>query len=151
MPGRGWRHATAGVGLAVGLLAGAAVAQGVTFRHIVDDSPLDVTLRPNEPATDAVRQFHATGQNPYVGDPATVAEGKRYYDEWCQACHLPDGSGRIGPSLIDDVYGYPRVKTDVGMFEIVYAGGAGAMQPFRDRLTQDQILKVLAYTRSLKH
>ncbi len=86
----------------------------------------------------------------YVGDPDAIADGKRHYETWCQACHLPDGSGRIGPSLIDDVYGYERTKTDIGMFEIIYAGGTGAMQPFRDRLTQDQILKVIAYVHSQK-
>jgi cytochrome c-L len=148
MRASGWRSTAAAVATALALAGGATAA--VTFRHIVDDSPLDVRLKPNEPATPAVRQFHETGQNPYVGDPAAIAEGKRYYDEWCQACHLPDGSGRIGPSLIDDQYGYPRAATDVGMFEIVYAGGTGAMQPFRDRLTQDQILKLLAYVHSLK-
>lgn len=147
---RTWLGRVAAVGLGAGLLAGSAAGQGVTFRHVVDDAPLDVTLRPTEPATEAVKQFHATGTNPYVGNPDAIAEGKRHYDAWCQACHLPDGSGRIGPSLIDAVYGYERTKTDVGMFEIIYAGGTGAMQPVRDRLTQDQILKVIAYVHSLK-
>jgi cytochrome c-L len=134
-----------------GLVAGASHGgEGIVFRHVFDDGPLDVRLRPGEPATDAVRHFHATGENRYLGAPAALSEGKALYEAWCQSCHLPDGSGRIGPSLIDDAYGYPRMKTDVGMFEIVFAGGAGAMQPFRDRLTQDQILRVLAYVRGLK-
>jgi len=124
--------------------------EGVVFRHIVDDAPLDVSLRPNEAATEAVEHFHATGKNLYVGKSEAITEGKAHYEAWCQSCHLPDGSGRIGPSLTDDVYGYARTKTDVGQFEIILAGGTGAMQPFRDRLTQDEILKVIAYVHSLR-
>jgi cytochrome c-L len=142
--------ATLGSLAALGGWLSSAPATEISFRHIVDDSPLDVSLRPNEPATEAVRRFHATGVDPYTGDAAALAEGKRLYETWCQSCHLPDGTGRIGPSLVSDVHAYPRTKTDVGMFEIVIAGGTGAMQPFRDRLSQDEILKVIAYVRSLK-
>jgi cytochrome c-L len=42
------------------------------------------------------------------------------------------------------------VTTDKGMFEIVYGGATGAMQPMGKRLTQDQILRIIAYVRSLK-
>jgi cytochrome c-L len=35
------------------------------------------------------------------------------------------------------------------MFEIIYAGGAGAMQAFGRRLGQDEILKVMAYVSAL--
>jgi cytochrome c-L len=127
-----------------------AAAEKPVFRHVIDDAPLDVRLQPGEPATEAVKRFHETGENAYVGDPAAIAEGKQHYETWCQSCHLPDGSGRIGPSLVDDQYGYPRTRTDVGMFEIIFGGGAGAMQPFKDRLTQDQILKLIAYLRTLR-
>lgn len=77
-------------------------------------------------------------------------DGKVLPDPFLEACHLPDGSGRIGPSLIGDTHHYPRFTTDKGIFEIVYGGATGAMQPFGKRLTQDQILKVIAYVRSLK-
>ncbi|MGH7266225.1 MAG: c-type cytochrome, partial [Candidatus Rokuibacteriota bacterium] len=133
------------VGVALSAVTGLATGDEPVFRHIVDDAPLDVRLQPGEPATQAVQHFHETGENRYVGDAAAIAEGKQHYETWCQACHLADGSGRIGPSLIDDQYGYKRTATDVGMFEIIFAGGAGAMQPFKDRLTQDQILKLIAY------
>jgi cytochrome c-L len=69
----------------------------------------------------------------------------------CQACHLPDGSGRIGSTLIADTWKHERAATDVGMFEILYGGASGAMQSFSRRgMTQDQMLKVIAYVRSLK-
>ena len=41
--------------------------------------------------------------------------------------------------------------TDVCQFEILYGGASGAMQSFARRgMTQDQMLKVIAYVRSLK-
>ena len=63
---------------------------------------------------------------------------------------MPDGSGRLGPSLIDDTWRYERASTTVGQFEIIYAGATGAMQAFGDRLSQDEILKIIAYTDHLR-
>jgi cytochrome c-L len=120
------------------------------FTSPLDDGPLEVKTLPNEKITDAVQKFYDTGEDPYKGDPGALAEGKDLYQTYCQACHLPDGSGRIGPSLIGDTHHYPRFTTDKGMFEIVYGGATGAMQPFGKRLTQDQILRVMAYVRSLR-
>ena len=107
-------------------------------------------LLPGETVTESVQKFYDTGEDPYKGDAQALADGKELYETFCQACHLPDGSGRIGPSLIGDTHHYPRFTTDKGMFEIVYGGATGAMQPFGKRLTQDQILRVMAYVRSLR-
>ena len=140
-----------GVCAASVLFASPALPDAIVFRHVLDNSPLDVKPRPNEVETDAVKRFKETGKNPYNGDQAALAEGKKIYQTNCQACHLPDGSGRIGPSLIDGNWKYERAATDVGMFEIVYGGASGAMQSFARRgMTQDQMLKVMAYVRSLK-
>jgi cytochrome c-L len=67
---------------------------------------------------------------------------------FCQMCHLPDGSGRMGPSLIDSQHVHERIANDVGLFEVVFGGASGAMQPFSKRMTQDQILKTMAYLRT---
>jgi cytochrome c-L len=120
------------------------------FTAAIDDSPLEIKLLPGEVVTDAVKKFYATGEDPYKGDPTALDDGKKIYLEWCQACHMPDGSGRIGPSFIGETHHYPRFTTDKGMFEIIYGGATGAMQAFGNRLTQDQILHVMAYVRSLK-
>lgn len=147
-PSRARQLSVAGV---VVLLATIARATGVPqFTSPLDDSPLAIQLLPGEKITDGVQKFYDTGKDPYKGDAQALAEGKDLYDTYCQACHLPDGSGRIGPSLIGDTHHYPRFTTDKGMFEIIYGGAAGAMQPFGKRLTQDQILHVMAYVRSLK-
>ena len=135
--------------LAVGW--GTALAEGIVFRHAIDDSPLDVKPRPNEVETEAVKTFKQTGENPYRGDAQALAEGKKLYEANCQACHLPDGSGRMGPSLVGDSWVHERAATDIGMFEVIYGGASGAMQSFARRgMTQDQILKVIAYVRSLR-
>jgi cytochrome c-L len=120
------------------------------FTSPLDDGPLEIRLLPGEQITQAVQKFYDTGENPYKGDSKALAEGKELYLTYCQACHLPDGSGRIGPSLIGDTHHYPRFTTDKGLFEIIYGGATGAMQPFGKRLTQDQILLVMTYVRALK-
>jgi cytochrome c-L len=129
------------------------VAQGAAmpqFTNPLDNSPLEVKPLPGEEITEAVRKFYDTGEDPYYGDAQALAEGKELYEKICQACHMPDGSGRVGPSLIGDAHRYPRFTTDKGIFEIIYAGATGAMQPMGKRLTQDQILRIIAYVRSLK-
>jgi len=76
--------------------------------------------------------IHETGRNPYRGDAAAFAAGRQLYVTWCQGCHNPDGSGRIGRSLIGNSFTYDRVPTDVGMFEVIYGDAAGAMQSFKE-------------------
>jgi cytochrome c-L len=122
----------------------------IAFRHIAFGTPLEVAPKPGETVTPTVARFLETGESPYVGDAGALADGRRLYETWCQSCHLPDGSGRIGPSLIDPQRTYERTATDVGLFETVYGGALGAMQPFRDRMTLDEILRLVAYVRSLR-
>lgn len=131
------------------ILIGAAPLAAVTFRHAFSDKPLDVGPRPGEQFTPAVTEFHGTGQNPYNGNEEAREEGKKIYADYCQGCHLPDGSGGMGASLIGDKHIHPRITNDVGLFEVVFGGAGGAMQPFGKRLTQDRILKVMAYVRPM--
>jgi cytochrome c-L len=128
-----------------------AQAEKIVFRSVVDGSALDVRPKPGERETDAVRKFKRSGRNPYIGQKAALREGRRLYQARCQGCHLRDGKGRLGPSLITDQPEYSQSKTDVGMFEIIYGGATGAMQPFSlQGLRQDNILKVMAYVTSLR-
>jgi cytochrome c-L len=143
--------ATAGLSLAIaGMLLPGSLAAAVAFRHVAFDTPLDTTPRPGEVVTDAVKQFQETGQNPYVGDATALADGKRLYTLWCEACHMADGSGRIGAGLLGPQHIYPRTATDVGLFEAAFGGALGAMRPFNDKMSQDEILRVTAYVRSLR-
>jgi cytochrome c-L len=119
------------------------------FRYAIDNSPLDVTPKPGESLTDAVQEFRQTGKNPYSGREPAIADGRKLYMTYCQACHLPDGSGRMGASLIGEKHVHERITNDVGLFEVIFGGAMGAMQPFSKRMTQDEILKVMAFLRTL--
>jgi len=135
----------------IALAIAAAPAIAVEFRSALDDSPIDVAPIKGEEFTDAVKSFHETGENPYNGNADAIAAGKALYNENCQVCHKPDGSGGMGPSLIDDTVVNSRANTDVGMFEVIHSGAAGAMRPFSKRgMTQDQMLKIIAYIHTLK-
>ncbi|MGH6918806.1 MAG: c-type cytochrome [Geminicoccaceae bacterium] len=156
------RFAALAIGL--GLLGAGALAQdqaqpddperdaegSIVFLHALDNQPIAFTLRPEQEITPAVEQFHKTAENAYAGDPAAIEAGQEIYARLCQACHLADGTGRIGPSLADGEGARARTGTDRGRFEIIYAGGAGAMQAFGQRLDQDQILQVVAYLEVLR-
>jgi cytochrome c-L len=146
--------------LSLAMLGGGALAQDapperdangdIVFLHALDNQPLEFSYRPDQVITPAVEQFHKTAENPYSGDQAAIEAGHKLYDRLCQACHLKDGTGRIGPSLVGDSPKRARTGTDRGRFEIIYAGGAGAMQAFGRRIDQDEILQVMAYLEVLR-
>jgi cytochrome c-L len=124
----------------------ASGAEPLVFLHALDNQPIEFTYRPDQEITDAVEHMHTTGENLYAGDETVLEEGKKLYMKYCKACHLKDGKGRIGPNLRDDDWKRDRTGTEAGRFEIIYAGGAGAMQAFGKRIDQDQILKIMAFT-----
>lgn len=131
--------------------AAASNADGsVAFRHALDNKPLKIVPMANEQVSAQATQFLKTGVNPYKGNTAAAAAGKVTYGQNCASCHLADGTGRIGSNLVDNNYTYPRVKTDVGTFEVIYGGASGAMQSFGGRISQDDILKIMTYMESLK-
>lgn len=152
------RRAVIGLSLTVcaltpvtGLTGAGLPADFLPLLSAVDDEPLPVEALAAASRSPALETFLRTGQNAYRDDAGALREGKARYEQWCQLCHLADASGRMGPSLVDDVYQYKRTDTDHGMFEVIYGGAAGAMQSFSERLTPDEILKVIAYVRSLRH
>jgi cytochrome c(L) len=139
------RIITTGAGAGASATAGGALV----FRSALDDSPLDFNSTPDTSLPPAARQFRESGRNPYRGNAAAVAEGKAAYQQNCAACHLDNGTGRIGSNLVDGQYNHPRVATDAGMFEVIYGGGTGAMQPFAGRITPDEMLKIMAHIDAL--
>ena len=131
--------------------AAASNADGsVAFQHPLDNKALPIVAMPGETVSAQATQFKKTGVNPYKGNAAASNAGKASYQQWCAACHLADGTGRIGSNLVDNTYTYPRTKTDVGTFEVIYGGASGAMQSFGGRVSQDDILKIMTYMESLK-
>jgi mono/diheme cytochrome c family protein len=78
------------------------------------------------------------------GDPVA---GKQVFlsSAACGGCHtLADAgtSGNVGPNLDDAMPTYDKVLTQV-------TNGGGAMPPFKDSLTQQQIADVAAYVSSV--
>lgn len=132
------------------LVGGVVAADKPVFKHPFDGAPIETPLKPGETQTPALARFKETGVNAYRGDVAALADGKAQYNQWCQVCHAADASGNMGPALTGKNHVYPQTSTDVGMFAIIYAGASGAMQPFsKQDLTQDDMLKIIAYVRSL--
>jgi cytochrome c-L len=140
-----------GAGPLAGEDATSATNGGIELLHVLDNRPIELTFRSDQIITPAVERFHASGENLYKGDAAAIAAGEQLFRRWCRSCHLTDGSGAIGPNLTDDNWRYPRTATDQGKFEIIYAGGAGAMLAFGRRLDQDDILKIIAFVDTLSH
>jgi len=86
-------------------------------------------------------------ENPYHGDAAAIAEGKQVFTTICAACHKPDGSGLVGPSLVDPYWKYGN--TDAVLFETVSGGRPAGMPPWGTQLGTEKIWKVLAYVETL--
>ncbi len=140
------------------VLAAALLAAGlapslaaIEFKNVFSGEPLDLKPLEGEEITEAVTKFQETGENPYDGNADAIAAGKELYNTNCQVCHGAQGEGKMGVSLIDDKFSYPQVATDVGMFEAIFGGAAGAMRSFRERgMSQDDMLKIIAYVHTLK-
>jgi cytochrome c oxidase cbb3-type subunit 3 len=84
--------------------------------------------------------------NPYRGDAAAIAEGKEVFATICVACHLPDGRGLVGPSLVDPYWKYG--SDDAALFETVARGRPAGMPPW-GTLGDAKIWKALAYLETL--
>ncbi len=142
-------EAAAFVAAAFALLCatGAVRADEPVFLHPFDGQPIDVPEATTK--TPALEQFKQTGVNAYRKDASAIAQGKALYEQWCQVCHDADGSGKMCPALIGSDHVYPQTSTDPGMFAILYAGASGAMQSFADRISQDDMLRIIAYVRTL--
>ena len=95
----------------------------------------------------AERAEHVATNNPYHGDAAAIAEGKQVFETICLACHLVDGTGLVGPSLVDPYWKYGG--SDAALFETVNAGRPLGMPPWGPQLGNEKIWQVLAYIETL--
>jgi cytochrome c(L) len=96
-----------------------------------------------KPAAEAA----AAEKNPYTGDAAAIADGKKLWMKWgCYGCHGTQGGGGMGPSLIDESWLYGG--TDAEVFESIHDGRPKGMPAWDDKLSKDEIQKVMAYLRS---
>lgn len=76
-------------------------------------------------------------------------DGQAIYEQSCANCHAIDGGGAIGPKLSDGrvVRRYPDIADHV---EVIENGRPDTgMPPFGDALSDEQILAVAEYERTL--
>jgi len=95
----------------------------------------------------AMRAAQAPTSNPYHGNAGAIAEGREVFQTICLACHLVDGTGLVGPSLVDPYWKYG--STDAELFETVSGGRPLGMPPWGPQLGNEKIWKVLAYMETL--
>jgi cytochrome c oxidase cbb3-type subunit 3 len=95
----------------------------------------------------AVRAANAPTQNPYHGDADAIAKGAEVWRTICVACHLPEGTGLVGPSLVDPYWKYG--DSDADLFQTVAEGRPLGMPPWGQQLGTDKIWQVLAYLETL--
>jgi cytochrome c oxidase cbb3-type subunit 3 len=76
---------------------------------------------------------------------ATGHPGQTRYNQFCVACHGPDGSGNVGvgaPSLVDDVWLYGN--STEALVHSIAIGRSGVMPAFGDRLDDTQVKLLVA-------
>jgi len=78
--------------------------------------------------------------------PVNVAEdGPKIYKQYCVVCHGPDGKLGLNGAKDLTVSKYSEAERIVQVTE-----GKGAMTPFKNVLTPEEIKAVVAYTLTLK-
>ena len=98
-------------------------------------------------ASAAQRVAERPSANPYRGDAAALAEGGQVFAQICAVCHKPDGTGLVGPSLVDPYWKYGH--GDAELFETVSAGRPLGMPAWAMQLGDEKIWKVLSYLETL--
>lgn len=120
------------------------------LRNTVTGDPLNLDDGlPEGRDTEAVKQFLATGHNPYNELKPCFPSGKDHYLTACSGCHGEYAEGKIGPNLGDDYWTYPVNTTDIGLFSTTFGGANGMMGPHNGDLSLDEILQVMAWIRHL--
>lgn len=119
------------------------------FRGTLSGDILDLNDGGVTVETPAVKQFRKTGINPYNNVKAKNDNGYTIYSTACSGCHGHLAEGKLGPALHDDYWTYPGNMRDKGFFETIYGGAAGMMGPQKGRISQDEILQIMSWVRSI--
>lgn len=105
-------------------------------------------------AIPATAQQSGAISNPFIGNSQAVSEGKAAYDKTCTACHGGNGgSGERAPAIVlSGVVGPLRgERTEAQLLSIIRSGIPGTqMPPFSGLLSEDSILKIVAYIHALR-
>jgi cytochrome c oxidase cbb3-type subunit 3 len=89
----------------------------------------------------------APARGPYDDNAYAVSEGKTLYEAMnCNGCHA-SGGGSIGPALMDDTWIYGSDPENV--FATIVEGRPNGMPTYGEKLTADQVWRLVAYVRSM--
>lgn len=126
------------------------------IRSLVSGSPLQI---PNSPETVAV-DFNI--KNPVEPTAESIAEGKKYFDQYCVSCHgvQADGNGQTAQNLVPrprnlviiTSWGevpFMNYLSDNRVFDSIINGVAGtSMSPWNKVLSKTQIWHIINYLRA---
>lgn len=131
------------------LLGSSAIQADITLRHALTGEVLDLSFAKKGGNTEAFKQFLQTGKNPYNSDHGAIEQGESLFMTGCSGCHGHEAEGKLGPGLADDYWTYPRNATDQGLFELLFGGANGMMGPQYVNFNTDEMLKIMAWIRSI--
>ncbi len=84
----------------------------------------------------------------FSDDPTHLASGQKIFVRDCQACHLEDGGGMIGPNLTDEYWIHGGSMKDV--FSVIkYGVPQKGMIPWQTKLNAEEMRDVASYVLSL--
>lgn len=87
-------------------------------------------------------------KNSFTGNPEKIAAGKALWFKMnCYGCHGTMAGGGMGPNLTDAEWRYGGDDTSV--FTTIKFGRPGGMPAWGGKLSDDEILTVMTYIRSL--
>ncbi len=78
---------------------------------------------------------------------ADIREGSQVYAKNCEICHAGDGSGAV-PDAPNFRYGDSLIRSDTDLFNSI-SSGKGMMPAFQGVLSEQEILNVIIYLRTL--
>lgn len=99
-------------------------------------------------------ELTAEGTNPFRGKAEAIEAGQKHYSGICAACHKPDMTGLVGPSLVDQEWLHG--KTDKAVYDVIMDGvsppktklNKGPMPAHKIQLGSRKVLEVMAYLAS---
>jgi cytochrome c oxidase cbb3-type subunit III len=107
-------------------------------------APGAVTLSPLQPGATLVVNNR---RGPYEHNAYAINEGKVLFGQFnCSGCHAHGGGG-MGPALMDGDWIYGSEPENI--FATIAEGRPNGMPSFRERLTNDQIWRLVAYVQAM--
>jgi cytochrome c oxidase cbb3-type subunit 3 len=130
----------------IGLLSLTVIACERESRRFKENPPPPdvVKVSPLQPgATLVVDKVRA----PYDYNAYAISEGKILFNQFnCSGCHAHGGGG-MGPPLMDSDWIYGSEPANI--FATIAEGRPNGMPAFRERLSNDQIWRLVSYVRSM--